>query len=88
MILVFMLQSHSICVLDKPDVKFVIHYSVPKSMETLYQEAGRAGRNGDKADCIVMFKLADYMKHSGYAKSSTQIQNCSHILNYCLNLTE
>lgn len=73
---------------DKPDVKFVIHYSVPKSMETLYQEAGRAGRNGNDADCIVMFKLADYMKQSGYAKSSTQIENCLHILSYSLNLSE
>lgn len=73
--------------LDKPDVRFVIHYSVPKSIENLYQEAGRAGRNGERADCVVMFRLADYMKNSSYAKSKTEIKNCGEVLKYCINLT-
>jgi ATP-dependent DNA helicase RecQ len=68
--------------IDKPDVRFVIHYDTPKSLEGYYQETGRAGRDGLEGKCIMFYSLDDIIKLEKFNKDKpvTERENAKLLL--------
>ena len=77
---------------DKPNVRFVMHLSMPRSIEEHYQEAGRAGRDGDYANCVLMYRFEDRNKLLQLiaAKESEEQKEYMHrslnsMVSYCMS---
>ncbi len=76
--------------IDKPDVRLVVHYTFPKTLEGYYQEIGRAGRDGLKSDCVLFYTYADTRKHEFFINQisdkklhDTAQEKLDEVLSYC-----
>lgn len=76
--------------IDKSNIRYVIHYNMPKDLESYYQEAGRSGRDGENADCILLFSRSDIITNKLLIESIPsenahyqEYEKLNDMVNYC-----